>query len=553
MKSLRIYCNLIFVFLTSFTLLGQARLEVKKNVIIGNSYCENDILVIYADSQDKLTKGLKLCEDPTSVHLKLSPDKLYHFNDLKKFKKVRILTIEFPIYGENNIIFDGGTSSMEIIDCSFLSEMNDLEFLVIDWLGGVKNVHAICKLKNLIYSKLPVEAFQPALFSNTAGVFQYEFGDHFVLRKDGTKNDLEVMDFEYENYLNLSNRKIRKFRKKISKINEKGRLLWDNQLLSLSSDGDTLFYMTDKSLDTVLWRFNFPENKGFCLGRYSSGIINIETNYLSYERYLRFENEDQYSVKLKIKNSGRNSEYKQEKEVGYLGNEPHGTFAEYFFGQLEYKNIYNNGQLTYSCHGINRIPIFNIGSPIDIQINRMSARIIELFLEKKDTVLIRLYAGIKRDQPTQKVVELPLKNNKPNGEVILFYPNGDTTVIAEFQDGKLHGRYYSSHISYQDTLIEKAEYQNGNLSGDVIRTGGEFTTVEKYNTGRLLYRLVTRDNAQQKVSEMIWSSVKKYAETTFWSEDGKVIRVLRNDENGRVIYDREYPERMTSKEINYRP
>jgi antitoxin component YwqK of YwqJK toxin-antitoxin module len=137
--------------------------------------------------------------------------------------------------------------------------------------------------------------------------------------------------------------------------------------------------------------------------------------------------------------------------------------------------------------------------------------------------------------------------------VILFHPDGDTATVAEYLDGKLHGSYYSRDVSYGDRIIKKAQYRHGILHGDVSRTGGEYTFIEKYDNGRLIYALMTRNINQTKEHELIWNAEQNYAETTFWSEDGKIIRILRKNEDGKAIYSREYPENITHKVIIYQP
>jgi antitoxin component YwqK of YwqJK toxin-antitoxin module len=553
MKNLIKYYLFALTVLSNITVFGQKEMRHTKKSVNRESYCENDVLVVYADSQDKLLNDLKLCENPTSLYLKLSPKTTYQLDDLKKLTSLRILTIEFAVYDENNFLYDGGINSMDLIDCSFLTGMNNLEFLVIDWLGGVINIEALNNLENLVYAKLPLEAFHPLLFSETSNVVEYEFGDSMTFRRNNYLSDLQTPQFDYENYLRLSNGQVKKFLRKAQSINIKGTLKWPNEHLLLSTNSDTMFYMSDRRLDSVAWCFNFSENIGFSKGRYSPTIYSIETYYFSFERYLKFQDGNQYLVQLKTRSDRDVTEYDLEKEVGYRNGAPHGTFSEYLFGQLGYKKIYEDGILLYDCHGINSIPKLGLGYPLDFQIAGRLAHVIELFYEQKDTVLIRLYGGRNGDLLTQKVLELPLKKNNPHGKVILFHPNGDTATVAEYLDGKLHGSYYSHDVSYGDKIIKKAQYRHGILHGDVSRTGGECTFIEKYDNGRLIYALKTRNNNQTKEHELIWNAEQNYAETTFWSEDGKIIRILRQNEDGKAIYSREYPENITHKVINYQP
>lgn len=506
-----------------------------------DSYCNKGELVIIADNQEQLEFGLNLCVNPISVHLKLSPRIAFNLERLKKINSVKRLSIEFPGMEMDQGVFDYSMNSMDVLNCSFLAHFTQLEFLVIDWKGMLIHTEEILDLPNLIFARIPISAFSPVLFRDKSAIIQFEFGDRleFVVSRDENPKRLCSSLKDYENFLALNNRKLKAFTRKAKRMNEMETINWPNEFNIVNEFKDSLLFMTDRREDDVSWNISISPGINF-KGNYNSMSNMTARNLTAYSREMTMvlHGGSQYTLTRKIKSSDDNSNARI-KETGFIDGVPHGVFSESSRGEKNYKRVYENGQLVYKYGYKDSLPSIGKGTPVWFQLEHLYAPYKEFFYKNGEPTLIRAYSGKIEDSNTVQHLEVPFIEGKAHGTLSIFNNAGDT-IIADFVDGLLDGNYHYYRSLYGDTLRYDQRYSKGKLNGNSIKISNKTTTKITYTNSRIDYLLMYSNETNVKIVEVIWYPEKDYSETKNWNLDGVLLRIHRNGEKGKLIFNKEY-------------
>jgi antitoxin component YwqK of YwqJK toxin-antitoxin module len=464
-------------------------------------------------------------------------DSTLKLDALSKLTSLRILTFSFPKPDESHGF---PKINSPYIDLSFLSKLTNLEILVIDWPFHIVHEDAILHLDHLIYASLPVTAFSPCLLSDKSSVIQFDFNsqDRMTLTRTENQNPLVLDRYEYENQFSSRNRKYAAFLKSAKKM-QNSKVPWAESYLKTTVSGDTIFYMSTKNKENLVWKIQSTS------GRLDGAIVYQNDQVITHrtitsgssrkQSYISSNNEIRL-LEEQLASDGKSVLHTE--EYGYKNGMMHGFFTKLSNNLIYYKAIYNEGKLEYQYPYTDSLPDKPRFHQKDFS-NQVFHR--EAFFSNGKLSLIKGYSENPHKSDAVLLQAIPFKNNKVSGMVVELNYWGDTLVKANFSDGILNGPYYSLSVSHGDTVRVFQTFQNGKIFGErrVIRKYS--TTTSWHEDDRILLLTTIRADGTM-VEKNSWIPEKNHYECTTWLPNGKVASKRIIDSNGKVISQQQFYE-----------
>ncbi len=519
-----VYCLKVAVLPLLFTLVACYCLAGEKTSIVQTKY---DKLVIYASSQEELNAKIVEHTDATSAHLILDHKVNFELSSVTKLKQLTTLTIEYPIYSEIGVSGDGGMFNAPL-DLSFLNKVRELRYLVIDWSGLVMNESAIGNLPNLLYARIPYDAFSPSLFS-LSNLQQLELRDHGIFIVLKSSNKLELTRSGYETQFDNTSKSFKKFDTRVRK-NAKSQTIWPNQLLQLNDSGDTILSITGIHSDQFKWVMKNSKTQEVIKGKMVLHEIPQIERTVSNTLFYRSVEINQNHKRIVWTDKIKGTDLVNYKEENYtISGLKDGLFLQKSGNRIVFEEHYQSSELVYQFPYTGKIPSI----PQQNYLENFSTTPKEAFFENAELVILRTKQPEKAGNFL--VITVPLNRSKIEGLFTVLTDQSDTLLSATYSDGKLNGSYYYYSMSVDDTIKVYGNYRNGKPIGlrKVLRK--HTSTISNYDDGFLTKLIHIKNENNQLMQEVIWDAKNKSYKEKIWGSDGLLVieRVL--DANMKVI------------------
>ncbi len=517
------YCLKVAVMSLLFALVGNYCLAKEKTP----TQVKSDKLVIYASSQEELNAKISEHTEAISAHLILDHRVNFELSSVSKLKQLTILTIEYPIHSERGISGDGGMFNAPL-DLAFLNGISELRYLVIDWSGLVLNESAIGQLPNLLFARIPYDAFSQSLF-NAKSLKQLEIGDKgiFIILKSGSK--LELTSYGYETQFDKSNKQFKKYVKNIRK-NTKSETLWPNEILQLTNSGDTVLSISGIHDDNFKWIMNTIQSQEIFKGIISQqGTTRIERvlNNPQFSRTVEYDNNHERIVWTDTYLGIDLLTYKEE---NYTGNGlKNGVFLQKINDQIQSEEHYMSNTLIYQFPYNGTLPSI----PLQNYLENFSTTPKEAFFENNELVTLRTKQYGKSENFL--IITIPIHRMTIEGNLTVLNYQSDTLLNATYRNGKLDGYYYYYNESVSDTVEVFGNYHNDKLVGERKVLRKHTSTIANYDEGFLTKLIDYKNDNNQLMKEVIWDPKSRLYKENIWTSDGRLAFERTLDINMKVV------------------
>lgn len=502
--------------------------------------CADGILVVSSNNQGTLDKKISTCTDAKAVHLSLTATVQYNFDAFREFENLEYLTIEFPGRNDLGVEFDYGARSINYLDCSFLSYLTSLKFLVIDWGGEVLNIESITEVPNLLYARLPITAFHPRLFSDETSIVQYEFGDQLrlVFTKRESIKPLVVPFNHYDEYCRSLGKKLNRFGKKASKVN--GKMNSWGGFQRLSGQGD-LLEVNELEHGITEWNVNNDGNGYQIIGSYNQADSTLEQVFKgpNYERTV-LKKENFISITELQKYEIGEKENTTINKVGFKNGVMHGIFSKVKNGETLEEKLMENGTLRYSYRYSDSLPKFDTRTLVSYRLSAINRSYKEYYFEKNGELeVINVLSAPKGNPNTTLLAIIHLKDGLLHGDLSIYNELQDTLCYVVYNEGVLNGKVITFQYG-EDIIRNEGYFDNNKLTGRFTSKGEKNTTIiQEYKNDVIIWAVIRRNSDGFILQEMRWIEKDQCTETKYWGEDKVLRRVLRQNSNGKVIEDKQ--------------
>lgn len=523
-----------------------------KTEMQNNQNSEEEPLIVFANSQEKLENALREASNVTKAHFYFSCGIDFDLSVIGKLNDLQILTIEFPAHSEIGVHGDCGFF-LSHINLSFLRQIPQLQFLVIDWSGIVINHEAILELKDLNYARLPFAAFSPAIFKMES-LQQLEIGDRskFVMIK-GMKESkkLELKSYGYSDQFNKSNKSLKRFKRTVRKKSDEVQM-WPEDYILYSEKEEIILKVEGIYSDSVSWAMK-EDSIGILFSGYS---VNRNGNHASKRLLSRYEikriteiNDDHLRIvwkEMKYFPELFDATYKEE---NYTDSIKDGLFILCSDNEVFLEEKYDDGVLTYQFPYTGKIPTLPDFDYLE-HFQRISKE--AYFKDGKLSLLKTRFANEEREANVWKV-NAPIKDNQLHGLLYMLSASSDTLLSIVYKKGKLDGRYYYYSESVSDTVKVYDHFSDGMSLGQRTTLRTHTTSLLETDNGFFKKHLTYRNSDKQKMKEIVWDDKEKVFLEKSWAPDGRLAKERILDEKKKIVLEKLYIENRNYLEIIEKP
>jgi hypothetical protein len=229
------------------------------------------IVYIGSFQQAKLNEQLAKLTQLEELQLEIRAFEELSFGFLTELPNLKILTISFCVPGEG--IFQKSWENARPLDLSFLKKFPELRILSLRWSGAFINPDAVLSLPKLIYLGIPYFSFNPVFVQNKS-LQQIELGEGETLLlskkpnwsvavgwpgRGSDRSNIELFseeDIQYADFL-----------KQMKILSKSQPDEWTLPIVKTDSLGDTLFFLSEISEQTIFWEIRHLNGDGTISGK----------------------------------------------------------------------------------------------------------------------------------------------------------------------------------------------------------------------------------------------------------------------------------------------